>query len=56
MPLATRMRYANAEGLTENINDSGQAVLKAKLVTGEKLLRLSKLAIEKRSELEEANK
>jgi hypothetical protein len=32
VPIATRLKYANADGLTEIINDEGKTVLRAKLV------------------------
>lgn len=34
VPIATRLKYANADGLTEIINDEGKTVLRAKLVNG----------------------
>jgi hypothetical protein len=36
VPIATRLKYANADGLTEIINDEGKTVLRAKLVNNSK--------------------
>ncbi len=33
VPIATRLKYLNADGTTEIINSEGKVVLKAKLVT-----------------------
>jgi len=33
VPIATRLKYANADGTTEIINSEGTVVLKAKLAT-----------------------
>lgn len=34
VPIATRLKYPNAEGRTEILNGAGEVVLTAKLVTG----------------------